>query len=266
LSQALLQGFLEKGYVVVRSCFSRETAKEWTDLAYKRLGYDPHNPETWKEDYVMLPWTRNVEVSEFAPKAWAAICDLVGGQSRILGEANHTWPDAFIANFSRSEGRSWRPPSPTEDTGWHKDGDEFTHYLDSAEMGLLAFVLWTETEPHGGGAFIACDSIAPVARFLLARPQGCTSAEIKASRMIEKCKDIVELTGDPGDVYLLHPYMLHIGSANASGKPRFMTNTFVPLKEPLNFDRRPRSGLSPVELATLRALGTPSLNFKRKAR
>ena len=38
LTQRDRDHFLEKGHVVVRNCFDRSFAEEWTDLAFKRLG------------------------------------------------------------------------------------------------------------------------------------------------------------------------------------------------------------------------------------
>tara|TARA_B100001989_G_C24240829_1_gene317278 strand:- start:224 stop:391 length:168 start_codon:yes stop_codon:yes gene_type:complete len=38
LTQEDRDHFLEKGHIVVRGCFDRSFAKEWTDLAFKRFG------------------------------------------------------------------------------------------------------------------------------------------------------------------------------------------------------------------------------------
>ncbi len=38
---------------------------------------------------------------------------------------------------------------------------------------------------------------------------------------------VVELTGDPGDVILMHPLMLHAASRNCAATPRIVLNTTV---------------------------------------
>jgi hypothetical protein len=38
---------------------------------------------------------------------------------------------------------------------------------------------------------------------------------------------VVELTGDPGDVYLVHPLMLHASSPNCLAIPRMVLSTTV---------------------------------------
>jgi len=49
---------------------------------------------------------------------------------------------------------------------------------------------------------------------------------------------VVEITGEPGDVFLAHPFMFHSPSFNHSGVPRFMCNRKTPLFEPLQLDRK----------------------------
>jgi hypothetical protein len=63
----------------------------------------------------------------------------------------------------------------------------------------------------------------------------------------------VEATGQVGDVYLLHPLMLHTASNNALRKVRVITNPPVSIQEPFVFDR-PDGGYSVVERKTLKAL------------
>ena len=61
-----------------------------------------------------------------------------------------------------------------------------------------------------------------------------------------------EATGEVGDVYLLHPFMLHSASRNLRREVRIITNPPVSLKEPFCYDGR---SPSLVEQKTLRELG-----------
>jgi hypothetical protein len=65
--------FLDKGYVVIRGCFSPAAAEEFTARIWERLGYDEHDPATWAEPSVHMPSTRTLDVREFAPNAWGAV-------------------------------------------------------------------------------------------------------------------------------------------------------------------------------------------------
>ena len=93
-------------------------------------------------------------------------------------------------------------------------------------------------------------------------PDG-TQAGYLIPGLIEQCSDFAELTGEAGDVALVHPYMLHRVSVNASDRPRFIANMPVVLAKPMCFDRPPGDAYSLVELAVLRALNVPRFDFKQ---
>src|SRR4051812_42474021 len=171
LSAADTEQFLTRGYIVVRGCFSRSDAQEYTRTLWARLGYDPRDQSTWAEPSVHMPGHRAIDVAEFAPKAWDAICELVGGPDRIATTDPHRWNDGFIVNLREGADRPWTDASPAA-PGWHKDGDFFRHFLDSPEQGLLTLVLWSDVRHQGGATFVAADSVAPVARYLAAHPGG----------------------------------------------------------------------------------------------
>ena len=67
-----------------------------------------------------------------------------------------------------------------------------------------------------------------------------------------------EATGEVGDVFLLHPLMLHSASKNLLRKVRIITNPPVSLKEPFCFDRADPKRYSLVEQKTLKDLGMPN--------
>lgn len=257
LSPEQLDHFLQFGYVTLHGCFPRELAEEWTARALERLEYRRDDPGTWKEARVHLPETRRVPFAEFSPRAWSAACELLGGAARVRQPA--TVGDGFIINFRLGAGRPWRAPAP-DAAAWHLDGDYFRHFLDSPEQGLLTLMLWSDVEPRGGGTFLARDSVPVVARYLAEHPEGVRPARLETKRLMAECRDFVEITGQVGDVILLHPFVLHAASPNHSGRPRFLTNPPLALKQPPKF-RRTRGDYSAMELAVLRGLGVESLDW-----
>jgi hypothetical protein len=194
----------------------------------------------------------------FAPAAWRAAMELVGGVERVV--LPWQWSDAFIANLGVGGDRPWQPPSPAAG-GWHKDGDFFRHFLDSPEQALLSLVLWTDMLPRGGGTFVAADSVPVVARYLADHPEGVLPGDFDYAELIGQCRDFVEMTGKAGDVVLLHPYTLHATSQNVLGVARIITNPPLALREPMNFNRPDPDGFSLVEQAVLRALRVDRLDF-----
>jgi len=104
--------------------------------------------------------------------------------------------------------------------------------------------------------------VSVVGRYLAAHPEGTNPFELPFTEWIAECKDFRETSGRAGDVFLLHPYMLHTSSYNHRREARFMINPAAGFREPMRFDRRSDgSAYSPVEMAVLRGLGVDHLDF-----
>jgi len=263
LNEAELDHFINKGHVVIKNCFKKEDVQDWIDLAFKRLEYDKNDSSTWKEEKVHLGVMNSKFLKEYSPRAVSAMQQLVGGKERM----NFPDPklfDGFIINFSLDAKKGWQPPSPEYD-GWHKDGENFKHFLDSPEQGLLTIMIFSDIKSKGGGTFIACDSVKHVAELLFQHPEGLYLDSFHAKDLIGKCSDFKECTGELGDIILLHPYILHCASPNVSGKARFIINPPITLKRPMNFNRENVSDHSPVEQAILHVLGKKRCEFKPAA-
>lgn len=165
LTQEQINHFMRHGFVRLNNCFSRTKADEWTDNVWTRLGYSPEDKSTWAAERIHMPQHREEHVKTFAPKAWAAICDVLGGEDRVA-EQSATWNDAFIVNLgtAASEGKWTEPKDLTE---WHVDGDFFVHFLDSPEQALLVIPLFTDIQPHAGGTMVCSDAIKVMAQYLV---------------------------------------------------------------------------------------------------
>ncbi len=276
LTEAQIQSFLDKGYLVVNDCLDTAIAHRWIDEAYARLGYDKHDPSTWQKDIIWMDHKNQLPVRELAPKAWAAILEVVGGEDRLETQVmqidskhfstinSSIWSDAFIVNFHKGADQPWQPPS-AKVGGWHKDGSYFKHFLDSREQALLTVVLWSDMLHQGGGTFIAPDSVRLMARYLSQHPEGVNPKDFKFQEMISECTQFEEITGKAGDFVMLHPFMLHASSQNVIGKPRFMSNPPIVLKEPMNLNRENPEDFSLLERATLHYLGLERLDFRPAA-
>lgn len=266
MTKKQIEQFLTRGFTIIEGCFTPEQAAPFVEAACERAGVDAGAPSTWKEKRVHAPKSLNFALADFAPKAWEAAVELVGGTSRIHEPENPRWQDAFIIKFPHGRGRHWPEPSPSSAHSWHLDGGpDMKHYLDSGDIGLVTLLLWSKVGPKGGGTIFACDSVPRVAKYLLDHPEGVQMRERDINpRLMTGCKDFFEFTGDVGDVLLAHPLAYHSESDNVDGPPRFQSVGHVLLNAPLKFDRKPDSEHSAVERAILRGLGRKSLAFARR--
>ena len=255
-----VQHFLARGYITIKNAFTREQAAPYTDLLWTRLGWDADDKSTWDQPRVHMPSQNRLDVPIFAPRAYGAACELLGGEERI--KTPMQWGDSFIVNVGTDDdAQTWEPPS-ADVGGWHKDGDWFQHFLDSPEQGLLVIVLWSDVLPTGGATFMATDSVPVVARFMARHPEGVDPFGFDFRTMICKCHDFAEATGELGDIVLMHPFMLHTSSKNALRAVRLITNPAVSLKEPMRFDRANPDDFSLVERAVLNGLGVENMGFQ----
>ena len=280
LTAAQARHFVENGHVLVKGAFPRELADLVCDCAWDELkakfGAERGEPDSWnrvagrggRSGYVRTQGTgRRFALLTHAPRALTLQADVVGGSQRLPDNGRSlAWSDAAIGNLHVSGTQAWRPPASRQ-PGWHKDGHHFRHFLNSPEQGLLTVPIYTDILPRSGGTFIARDSVGPVARLLATRPAGFHPDGFQAGYLIpgliEQCSDFVELTGEAGDLVLVHPYVLHRVSVNPSPRPRFIANMALVLAEPMCFSRPPGDPYSLVELAILRALNVPSFDFRQ---
>ncbi|GJC86453.1 hypothetical protein ColLi_09291 [Colletotrichum liriopes] len=261
LTESQKEHFRQNGWLKLSNCFTKEQADWVTKDVWTRLGMDPNDKSTWKPRTNMP-----ITVSLTLP----TICEVCGGEDRVAPESKE-WRDSLIVNLG-SEEYEGREVNPKELDIWHVDGDFFVHYLDSPEQGLLVIPLFVDIVPGGGGTFICPEAIPKVAKHLHDNPDGVSPRMVPRddpdfakeknldwfNSLARSCSEFVETHGKVGDVYLLHPLMLHSISWNPLRRLRIITNPPVSLKQPHVFNR-PDGAYSLVEQATLRALGADSL-------
>jgi hypothetical protein len=166
LTEEQKEHWMKHGFIKLTNCFTREQADKFTSSIWTRLGASPDDKSTWPTEKLNMPGHIVVSAASFAPKAWAAMCELVGGEDRIVDFAKD-WKDGFIVNMGKPE---YNPDDPLDYRtldNWHNDGDWFTHFLDSPEQALLVIPLFTDIKPRGGGTVICTDGIKPIAQRLV---------------------------------------------------------------------------------------------------
>jgi hypothetical protein len=249
LTTTELQRFDELGFLWLRGVFNADQgaamrAVVWRELA-RRYGIQEEEPATWSP-------TRPSGLKN--SKRHRAF-DPIGGSA--VAEA----ADSLLGAGCWSMPRQWGPvlvtfPFPGEPwvlphRVWHVD----LRYDNRAEplFGLKLFALFGDAGPQGGGTLLVSRSHHLVARFVGTQPDEVRSdfrrtrlrfmshhpvlkelarpgpEPARRERFMDHDHDVdgiaiqvIELTGQAGDVVLTHPWALHHVAPNASMQPRFM--------------------------------------------
>ncbi|KAK7923100.1 hypothetical protein PG985_007171 [Apiospora marii] len=268
LTEEQKEFFLKNGYIKLSRCFTREQAAELTEGVWTRLGMSADDKSTWTQHKINMPSHRTFDAATLAPKAWSAICELCGGAERVDEQRSRYWRDSLIVNLGTAAGEG-KPVPPRALDNWHVDGDFFVHYLDSPEQALLVIPLFSDVPPEGGGTMLCPDAVPKIARWLYDHPEGVSPRMVPRGHpdfikeknlewyleLVRGCDEFVEASGEVGDVFLLHPLMMHSATSNALRHARIITNPPVSFRAPQVFDREDGSEYSLVELKTIQSVG-----------
>jgi hypothetical protein len=248
--------FVRDGMVVVEGALDPLFCEQVIARRLGAIGVVESDRSTWLRGWHNLPATTTYPLDHVAPAASAALAEIVGGHSAT---AFHDLPDNLIVNFPDPDARWWPPDEwDAPQSGWHKDGDWFRHFLDSPEQGLLGIVFWRDVDERQGPTYVVADSIAPVARLLAGHPEGI-APPVPVREIVAASCDRRALTGRQGTIVWAHPFLVHSASVNATDRLRIISNTSVMLRRPPVFSG---PGLrTPLERAVLDALGVDELDF-----
>lgn len=258
MSKASISFFIENGWVAVPGAFTAEQAAPYSRRTIERLSLLPplkRFDEAGRPVGLTLPYEKCFRLAKFAPAAWSLIVELIGGEDRIVDGSDFQYSDGFVV--APPNARGWTPPA-REGFRWHIDRDDGDQLrLDTMTTGLVVYGLWNDVEPRGGGTFMAPGAIPALARFLDDHPNGVSFSSFPIVSLLEECDPkFFEMTGALGTIILAHPLLPHAPSLNTSSLPRLLSVKKVELRSPYRFSVY-QAERTPVERATLRALGRP---------
>lgn len=249
-----LNSFKEKGYVVIRNCFSRQIAESARDKLWQILsdnhGIEQNQSECWpqkctpacsfkKEDG--SPWS-----DVFTEKLNNGINQLLGDnrwEDFPVGWFMVTFPQCADSPTPESHESLWPDDSPSFQLAGklHVDGHWYQHYPYSNEIGLIPMFCYSDVPAGSGGSAVVPGSHKIVANLLVqAGMRGLSSSDI-ASHFSSSVmmSDMEEVCVSAGDVVLMHPFLVHARTINHGAlglsSVRFMSHPSIRLKEPLCF-------------------------------
>jgi hypothetical protein len=243
--------FITDGFVKLEAAFPRSLAEECLELLWDQIEPDRDRPETWTQPLVYV-WDCPQEPFRRAantPRLHAAFDQLVGpGQWR------------------RPESLGWfviRFPSEAEppDAGWHVDGsyptagdDTYGLNLRSRGCGLRMLFLFSDTTDRHGPTGLRVGSHLDIPALLAPYgAAGTTDQELFRQLEVTSGRPVTNATGQAGDVYLCHPFLVHGAQRNRASAPRFMAQPSLRLIGELDLGQA-AGAASPVGQAVRRGL------------
>lgn len=258
LSDAQIREFIHDGFVKLDEAFPRDLADQSRSILWRDTGCDENDPITWTKPVVRLgaygqpPFVRAANT----PVLHQAFDQLVGPARWQPRSDLGTFPIRF--------------PSTDDpgDAGWHVDSSfppdagDTNDYLNwrinvfSKGRALLMLFLFSDVGESDAPTRIRVGSHLDVARILAPMGDNGLSARdlVAAPGFAEtavRCE--VLATGDPGTVYLCHPFLVHAAQQHRGSRPRFLAQPPLMPAAPFLLNRTD-GAYSPVEQAIRSAL------------
>jgi hypothetical protein len=222
-----LEDFMATGYAKLENSALRSVADEARALLWRQLGLSPLDRDGWSES---VRWASDMTGhGPFAelvrsPKLAAALDTVCGRGGWVPRGSVGNIPVRFPVS------------PPNDDRGWHVDANtpqpDGTWAVSGRPHTVLLLTLLSEVGPSDAPTRIRVGSHRDVARVL--GPDPVDLAEM--GRLVDAAsaeRPVARATGEPGDMYLLHPFTVHAADEHRGSKPRFMAQAPVMLTSPL---------------------------------
>jgi hypothetical protein len=229
LTDGQIESFVEQGFVRLEAAFPRALALQCQELLWEQLEpMRPGDPTTWDRPVAQLR-------SQGAPPFRAAVASerWLGAVTQLAGPNALAHPHLAGAVLVR-----FPVGGVLDDDGWHidtsyaVDGDWWVNHR-SRERALLMLVLLSDIGESDAPTRIRAGSHWDVARALVPFGERGTPLSGLLPAIATTDHWPVELaTGEAGDVYLCHPFVVHAAQAHRGESPRFLAQPGVLLTEP----------------------------------
>jgi hypothetical protein len=222
-----LEAFVSDGYVKVEQAAQREVADAARAVLWQRLGLTPDDPSQWS---AAVMWTSDMTgegpFGELArsPRLTAALDVICGTGGWLPRGALGNIPVRFPVS------------PPADDRGWHIDANtpqpDGSWAVTGRPHTVLVLTLLSEVGMDDAPTRIRMGSHRDVARVLGADPLNLEDM----GRVVDHAssgRPVRHATGQPGDVYIVHPFTAHAADEHRGRTPRFMAQAPVMLTSPL---------------------------------
>ena len=258
LSGAQIEQFIRDGFVRVEHAFSPEIAENARAILWRDLPCQPDDPTSWTRPVVRLgeyhdePFQQAVNSAVLS----AAFDQLVGSGRWRPRQGLGTFPVRFPHSDDPGDA-GWHVdvsfPGPTSSWDERMDFSDWRANVRSRGRALLMLFLFSDVGENDAPTRIKVGSHLDIARHLA--PAG--EAGLSHGELDKFCAELqgplALATGDAGDVYLCHPFLVHAAQIHRGKAPRFLAQPPLHPSESFRLVRED-GAYSPVEMAIRRAL------------
>jgi Phytanoyl-CoA dioxygenase (PhyH) len=221
-----IERFVEDGFVRLEEAFPAALADECRELLWAQVtaetGAKPDDPATWTRPVFRIDGRGDApfQAAATTPRLHAALDQVVGPGNWYPRQGLGTFPIRF--------------PHPDDpgDAGWHVEGSfadpadpsRYRLNLRSRGRALLMLFLFSEVGGKDAPTRVRVGSHLDVPPLL--EPYGEDGAEFfeLATKAVPATAErpVALVTGSPGDVYLVHPFLVHAAQPHHGTVPKFM--------------------------------------------
>jgi len=222
-----IHAFISDGYVKLEQAAPRSVADAARNMLWQQLGLSPDEPDGWS-----------------TPVRWAADLTGHGPFGELVRSA------ALAAALDQICGTGgWQPRGslgnipvrfpvspPADDRGWHIDANtplaDGSWEVTGRPHTVLVLTLLSDVGADDAPTRIRAGSHRDVAHVLGTDPLGVE----EMGRLVDDAsaaRPVVHATGQPGDMYVVHPFTAHAADEHRGATPRFMAQAPVVLTGPL---------------------------------
>jgi hypothetical protein len=254
VAEALTEGevdcFIRDGIVLLKGAFSRSLADACRRMLWEATGCDEHDRTTWHRPVIRIDGRGD------APFAAAINTARLRSAFDRLAGAGRWVPRVGVGTFPI---RFPSDEAPGDD-GWHiestGEGADGKPIVDrrSRERVLLLLMLFSDVGPDDAPTRVRLGSHLNSARCLFANDEPADFFGV-AKELELQTQHLPEAvaTGEAGDVWLCHPFVVHAAQRHRGDRVKFMGQPPLAGAGPIDPTRNP-SDRSPVEAAVSLAL------------
>ncbi|WP_203982894.1 phytanoyl-CoA dioxygenase family protein [Sphaerisporangium rufum] len=223
--------FVRDGFVKVAATVAPELAEKALAQAWAQLGgRTPDDPSGWDEPVMWASdLTGQGPMGEMArsPRLARALDEVCGARGRAPRGALGMIPVRFPGK------------AVVDDRGWHIDANvalpDGTYAVSGRPEMMLVLTLLSRVGPEDAPTRIRVGSHRAAGAALAGQVLDPMKAGPVVDQATQDCP-VAYATGEPGDVFLVHPFTVHAADEHRGTRPRFMAQGPVLLAQPVTPD------------------------------